>query len=327
MPKYTGSQCMVCQNLFRPDDDIVVCPDCGTPYHRSCYAAKGACINLPLHESGKSWQEQLHQEREKNGGTKCPNCHYMNRPGAQLCEACHAPLETADPQTPHINVMMADGSTLRIDPNDPCCGMDPEEQLEGEQLQDIASFVGTNTLYYIPLFKRFKDTGKKLSVNLPCLLFPHLYFANRKMWLMTLLTIAVLVLCSIPSMLVGMQMFLSSEEAVELYGKETLELFAGVLAFAEANESLLQALDVIFYGVQLTFRVLMCVFANWIYFRHALRAVRKLRNSGATPQVKRMLLRSDGGTNFLNTLGAIGIYYLAAVVLMTALTLVFFYVA
>ena len=35
--RYTGETCPVCNKVFQEDDDIVVCPDCGTPHHRKCY--------------------------------------------------------------------------------------------------------------------------------------------------------------------------------------------------------------------------------------------------------------------------------------------------
>ncbi|MBQ3919840.1 MAG: hypothetical protein II695_09210, partial [Oscillospiraceae bacterium] len=31
---YTGHKCMVCGKVFTDDDDVVVCVECGTPYHR-----------------------------------------------------------------------------------------------------------------------------------------------------------------------------------------------------------------------------------------------------------------------------------------------------
>ena len=39
---YMGKPCPVCSRTFREEDDIVVCPKCGAPYHRECYEEKGA---------------------------------------------------------------------------------------------------------------------------------------------------------------------------------------------------------------------------------------------------------------------------------------------
>ena len=36
MPKYYGCPCEGCGKPLTLQDDIVVCPDCGAPYHRVC---------------------------------------------------------------------------------------------------------------------------------------------------------------------------------------------------------------------------------------------------------------------------------------------------
>lgn len=326
MPNYTGCPCKVCQNTFKAEDDIVVCPECGTPYHRSCYTAKGTCINTELHESGKSWHEA---HRSKLLDRTCPNCHHVNAPDAGYCSICRTPLKEDDPSEngdSGINIVMPDGRTMSINPNDPCCGLSPDEKLEGERLGDVASYVRNNTLYYIPLFKRFKDMGKKLSVNLPCLLFPHLYFANRKMWKMTFLTIAVLAVCNIPAILSSMQMAFTDKNMIEMYaeyGLDVSETFAGLLAFLKSGEDVIRTLDMVFYGVQLVFRVILCIFANHLYFRHVIKKVKAIRTSGADIQMQRLLLQTGGGTNFLNMLGAIAIYYGAVMAIMMAIMMLF----
>ena len=58
MNKFAGSKCIVCEKEFKEDDDIVICPDCGTPYHRECYAKNGKCINDELHQNGGEWQPE-----------------------------------------------------------------------------------------------------------------------------------------------------------------------------------------------------------------------------------------------------------------------------
>ena len=36
-------------------DDIVVCPDCGTPYHRECWKKVGVCVHQADHAAGFEW--------------------------------------------------------------------------------------------------------------------------------------------------------------------------------------------------------------------------------------------------------------------------------
>ena len=55
MPKYYGCPCEGCGRPLALTDDIVVCPDCGAPYHRECYEKLGRCIHTPAHGAGYEW--------------------------------------------------------------------------------------------------------------------------------------------------------------------------------------------------------------------------------------------------------------------------------
>ena len=65
MSNYLGSKCIMCGQEFKENDDIVVCPDCGTPYHRECFIKNGKCVNEKLHESGESWREETESKGVK----------------------------------------------------------------------------------------------------------------------------------------------------------------------------------------------------------------------------------------------------------------------
>ncbi|MCL1831829.1 MAG: hypothetical protein FWG45_02825 [Oscillospiraceae bacterium] len=50
MSKFAGVKCAACVEVFKDGDDVVVCPDCGTPHHRDCYAQNGGCVHIENHE-------------------------------------------------------------------------------------------------------------------------------------------------------------------------------------------------------------------------------------------------------------------------------------
>lgn len=56
MNEYLGCECSVCRKPFAAGDDIVVCPECGTPYHRACYEAAGGCVHEAQHAAGYAWR-------------------------------------------------------------------------------------------------------------------------------------------------------------------------------------------------------------------------------------------------------------------------------
>ena len=78
MANYTGKKCFSCGEAFKDGDDIVVCPECGTPYHRECYLKEGKCINDALHESGQSWEQT--QESVESENIRCIRCGFENPP-------------------------------------------------------------------------------------------------------------------------------------------------------------------------------------------------------------------------------------------------------
>ena len=82
---FTGSKCIICENEFNDNDDIVVCPECGTPYHRECYQKEGKCVNVRLHDQGKSWSDSEYADNE-NSRKKCAHCGTVNKPHAIICE-------------------------------------------------------------------------------------------------------------------------------------------------------------------------------------------------------------------------------------------------
>lgn len=48
MSLYENQKCPVCGVAFKSGDDIVTCPECGTPHHRQCYEKSGNAQMLPF---------------------------------------------------------------------------------------------------------------------------------------------------------------------------------------------------------------------------------------------------------------------------------------
>ncbi len=89
---YTGNICPGCQQAFKDDDDIVVCPECGTPQHRECYEKDNCCVNSHLHSDDYKWQG-IEAPKHKTATPKaeaipCPNCGIDNPKGSQVCRNC-----------------------------------------------------------------------------------------------------------------------------------------------------------------------------------------------------------------------------------------------
>lgn len=228
MTRYTGNHCPVCEQAFTDEDDIVVCPDCGTPYHRACWQKVGACMHKSEHAAGFEWQPEFGPDAEKAAHeATCPNCGTHNQPGAAQCSHCGCPLPkdngprpdpkdedaqvpiyARDPSTVHKpdNSRTTPGpriDTYTADDNGGICRREigPEDTIDGIKAKDWAAYVGRSPMYYLMQFFRMSITKQKVTVCLSAFLFGPAYLLYRKMWKEGLLTALLSIALSVPSLI------------------------------------------------------------------------------------------------------------------------------
>lgn len=340
MGRHTGNPCFFCGQKLTDDDDVVVCPECGTPYHRECWKESGHCTNVQLHATGGSWAPEKPAEEEKTQEQTCPNCGTSNAPEAQRCQNCGASLketlqtpswekgsDDVPPQKESFRTRM-EHVAEEMGMNDRYCGMDKEETLGGEPLGDVADFVENNTVYYLPRFKRFQETGKKISINFPGILFPHFYFANRKMWPLAFILAAVFALLSMPQMAMTLQTMLpemittlqeadGKNMAIAMFPdvQQTIQRIQGMQDRLETHENLIYNLTAICNYVEMCMKLFLGFFANWIYFRFVTRRVHQIREEHLPESMHRDRLRMRGGTSILLFIATIGVQYAVMLIL------------
>lgn len=294
---FKGEKCVACGNEFTADDDIVVCPECGSPHHRSCYTAENKCANESLHAAGQKWQrtsKSLQNKPKDNSFIICPSCHMPNPNGSEQCMQCGTPLPKAvnteaASDTGEIHDPFSQYANTEFGTLNPYLGFNPEEDMGGATLKEVTQFVGTNTLYYIPIFKRMKDFGSKLSFNISCLIFPWFYFANRKMWLWALLAAVIGVILNLPYSVLVMADGLEGVEGAER-----------MLSVIYENQNLLENLDSIFSPLNFAFKIVCCLFGNWLYYKFALRSIKKLRLQNRNKTLSPQQVMAVGGVKPIN---------------------------
>lgn len=279
MQEYLNQPCIVCGTEFTEQDDIVTCPECGTPYHRACWHTQGHCINTALHTQGASWiRERQEEERRAREAER------------RIEEAEQSAARERGEVPQMINGELYDG--VRLNPADPCIGLNPEEQLDGVTIGEAAAFVRTNRFYYLPLFRLMKRTGKKISFNFLTLLAPHFYFANRKMWGSAMLAMLLNVILEIPLIIMG------------LYESMGIEI-----PWADVNTTTFHSVYTASLVLYMLVSVIWCLCGNYMYYRFSVRKINGIKKQAASTEEAAQKLQTAGGTSMLNVLLILGMQF------------------
>lgn len=160
--KYKNNPCPVCNEIFKTGDDIVVCPECGTPHHRACWQNIGECVNTGSHGTGFVWKSII-KEEEKNIKKQehpliCPDCGNENHPKSTICEYCghYFDRKKSDNHTEEVyragplSVQRVHFDDLKID-NIPAV--------------EVADYIGQSAPIYLARFVKMDQHKTKTSWN------------------------------------------------------------------------------------------------------------------------------------------------------------------
>ncbi len=92
MTYFYNAVCPVCEQPLKKEDDIVVCPECGAPYHRACYKQVGQCLYQDKHGTDFAYLPDPTPEAEPQEFVLCPRCGKGNPKDALACDNCGTPL-------------------------------------------------------------------------------------------------------------------------------------------------------------------------------------------------------------------------------------------
>ena len=208
MQSFMNAECPYCGRKFADGDDIVVCPECGTPHHRECYKEHGKCANEERHGSFE-WGHTAQKKPEPmpvqnaDGASReaaCPNCGTMNPEGAHYCVGCGAPLggrqyANAEGPTPE--------EAFRRERERTFTQMFEGTSFDGVSPKEAALAVRTNIEYFLLRFRAFA-AGRKVDTNLSAFLFSYFYLFYRKMYGLGVLVFIANTILSMPAMLLDL---------------------------------------------------------------------------------------------------------------------------
>lgn len=278
MANYIGANCPVCDKPFTVDDDIVVCPICGTPHHRICYQELERCACDSLHAQGHVWEPPKTEDEPlpaQDGGQPpfgagtlgdrvCPSCGADNPLDSIFCLKCGARLDQQG--TPTYNAASS-AYTAAFG------GVSPNEKIAGVTARDLALYVGTGSHYFLPRFQAI-DEGAPVSVNVPALL-NFLYLFYRKMYTAGAILLGFYAVMQIPSVFYTFEMV---GYFVQHINEVLPHMDMSVLtAFVPQRFTwTLVAMPIARY-LMLAVSIMLSLFGNRIYLASAVSNIRRIR--------------------------------------------------
>ena len=172
--------CHACGVPFKENDEIVVCPECGTPHHKACYFEKNECVHKKLHKDGYNYVPNIFEEKKLDVIIEEDVKKTEEVKGVFNVEYNSAEAEnnkdirnTIEELFKNINGKTTDQVLINNIPS-----------------SYFEHAVGKNQQYYMPRFFILERTGKKGLFNAVSFIFPFAWAIYRKMY-----KLAVLVFC------------------------------------------------------------------------------------------------------------------------------------
>ncbi len=299
--RFTNEKCLVCNKTFEENDDIVVCPHCGTPHHRECYKENAKCANHEKHSENFRWEPDFVpfvEEKKAEDTVQIPFSQSIN----------------LDDLPPDISVEQF---------HDTLFSTFPKELEDDVKTEDVAVFVRHESPRYIRKFQKVK--AGKLSWNWGAFFFAPYWFFFRKLHKLGVIFLALFILLSSLSFLPSAMKFSESlydfevqagelaenMENEEEYEAAVMKLYESV--YTELNEN---KTGLIIFTTQslanLAISVFIGVNADKWYYKHTLSRVKKASSETEKEKRREKLFLTGGvayGAAFLAILFEKAVFY------------------
>lgn len=348
--KYENEICQGCGKRFEETDDVVVCPECGTPQHRECYNRENRCVNEHLHSDGYEWQPRHSERNTENERTApdrqesriCPMCGHRNSPDATACENCGQPFELFGRSIFPENQQKRDYEAhdngrdynyrppFHIDgepPVDESFSTDGNNQqsfvyqgavldgeIQGVDTRDIALYLRTNVKKYFNKFKRL-EKGKP-TFNFAALFLGPYWFFYRKLFKpgIIFLTLAVCLSIGFSSPMNKMAEDMQSMYSGIEYDDEGNITEASLQKMTDNYVSFMEEYlpTVAIYGsIMLVLRLIMALVADRLYRKKVIGDIKRINDGcGGDSEAKYLQYLKSGSTSLMFLFSAYMAQYL-----------------
>lgn len=288
--RYSHDNCPVCNQQFQGDDDIVVCPICGTPHHRDCYKQNGACGNSDKHGENFRWEAStpVSDTPIKPEFKKFTEVHIK---ADELKDIQHSlPLSFGMPmQNPLGNF--------------------PTELEEGVSVEDVATFVQQDSIRYIQKF--FYMKGGRKQWNWAAIFLAPYWFFYRKLYKHGAIIMALLLCLSFLIYLPPVERFAN---AMMDYRDEVITLSESDLTEEEYNQALVDlttkaqkaitenklGMAILLSQSLLSLAIVIYIGlnANKWYYNHIVKSIKDIRSKETDSEIVKTKIFKAGGVSY-----------------------------
>ncbi len=283
MFRYAYDNCPVCGLIFTDNDDVVVCPTCGTPHHRECYKNSGGCANESKHAEGFIFESatMVHEDRKQDDNPLNSDFNASSDTDhSENASQENNPFESDTFNSPFGHVI-TDG-----------------EKIDEVPVGDLKKFIGPAWIYYIPLFYAKIKGLRIFRINFSAFIGSYIWLLSRKIYglgiVFSLLTFAS-------------YLYIDFYEAYAVFTKVDLSIEAiltsddpmiliGYYAYALAS------------NIPIVLSVITGIFANKIYMKKCIKRVKKINHSSKTAEQFNKRLVKKGSVSMPLFFLAIALY-------------------
>ncbi|MDE6110561.1 MAG: DUF2628 domain-containing protein [Eubacterium sp.] len=315
---YENNKCPVCNKVFEEGDDVVSCPECGTPHHRECYNSLGKCANKEKH--GSDFVYNRNDAKKETAETA------EIQSFDQLFEEAH---KTADKAVSDSTVNEAaenknEEANAVIQPK-----VSLENDIDGVSPLDVKAVVSVNSERFV---KRFSKK-RKLGWNWGAFFFGPYYFMYRKMCMESLIFLVIPFVASAviskvfeSAMLVLKNIYTEMYAVMATYDPEKMSAFLKESTAAPENKQAWMVV-LITLAVSVVLRIIAAVIADNQYRKRVVKIIKTVdekvnlgesfsfvgpmmgEENMSQSELRKMFLAKQGGVSLLFPLALIALSF------------------
>ena len=321
--EYNNYKCPVCSKPFEKDEDIVVCPECGTPHHRDCYDSLGHCFYEEKHNSNFSFDSVKKENSHDENKVICPVCQKDNPKGNRLCIYCGADLprdtkdESKNAYTPPFTVENTEETQKSSQPQGtpfPGVVFDPMAGLKGDAdvgnsvtVDEVTKFTKNNAPFYARLFSQINNSGRS-RFSFVGFIFGGGWLLYRKMYkigaVITALYAFTIFLSTYLSITRSNFLAESSEQIYNIVYSGgyffSSKIFSDLGAFFSSMSGENLFTFILYYSMgilQFALRLVTAICGHRWYYKHSIKKINAIKATSGSREKLNASLEEKGGVN------------------------------